>query len=86
MKNVPIDAKIVSATDEILGRPQEFIKGNMKKRKTKRFRIYDGIQAKELAIEIDITRSNFASKLKFLSRLHKSENPAIAKSNFFFGI
>ena len=25
-------------------------------------------------------------KLKFLSRLHKSENPAIAKSNFFFGI
>ena len=55
MKNVPIDTKILRVTDEILGRPpHEFIKGNINKRKTRRFRFYGGIKAKELAIEIDI--------------------------------
>ena len=52
--NVPIDATILRATDELLGRPHEFVKGNMKRRKTRRFRFYDEIKDHDLAIEIDI--------------------------------
>ena len=54
LTNVPIDATILRATDEILGRSHEYMKGNMKRRRTRRFRFYDEVRDHEIAIEIDI--------------------------------
>ena len=53
--NVPIDSTILRATDELLGRPHEFVKGNMKRRKTRRFRFYDEI--KELYLKKVVRQS-----------------------------
>ena len=52
-----MNARILRATDKILGRPHEFIKGNMRRRKNRRFRFYETIKERELAIEIDIMYS-----------------------------
>ena len=54
LKNVPVDATILRVTDEILGRPVEYIKGTMRRRRTKRFKFYDQLQNKDLALEIDV--------------------------------
>ena len=54
LTNVPVDSTIIRATDELLGRPHEFIKGNMRRKRTRRFKFYDTIKDREIALEIDI--------------------------------